>query len=103
MQRLRGIDGFIAVYQPLGLSTDIVIRHAARPEGPWSQKVNLYKIEAREKVFTYSAKGHAELATRDGQLIVTWCSNIGALSDHVTRPDVYVPRAIEAQLRLRGK
>jgi hypothetical protein len=50
-------------------------------------------------VFLYAGKGHAELAERDGQLIVTYCRNIGALGEHVKHPEIYAPQVIEVQLR----
>src|SRR5262249_8613671 len=43
VQRLRGIDGWLAVYMPLGISRDIVVRHADRPEGPWSAPLKIYR------------------------------------------------------------
>jgi hypothetical protein len=100
VQRLRGIDGWIAVYMPLGISGDIAVRHAERPEGPWSAPLKVYRCPKEAKdVFLYAAKGHAELAQRDGQLIVTYCRNIGALGEHVKRPDIYAPQFVEIQLR----
>jgi len=100
IQRVRGLDGFVAVYMPLGLSRDIVVRHAARPEGPWSAPLKVHRVPAEAKdVYVYAAKGHAELAERDGQLIVTYCRNVGALSEHMTRPLLYAPQVVEVQLK----
>jgi hypothetical protein len=97
--RVRGIDGFVTVYIPLGMGRDIVARFAAKPEGPWSQPIKLYRCPEEEKVFTYAARPHPELATKDGQIIITYCRNIGDLAEHVRRPDIYFPQAIEVQLR----
>lgn len=47
----------------------------------------------------YSAKGHAELAEKDGQLFITYCRNAGSLSEHVKRPDLYAPQVIEVLLQ----
>ncbi len=100
VQRLRGIDGWLAVYMPLGISGDVAARHAARPEGPWSAPLKVYRCPKEAKdVFLYAAKGHAELAERDGQLIVTYCRNIGALGEHIKRPEIYTPQVVEIQLR----
>jgi hypothetical protein len=100
VQRLRGIDGWLAVYMPLGISHDIVVRHAERPEGPWSAPLKVYRCPDEAKdVFLYAGKGHAELAERDGQLIVTYCRNLGALGEHIKRPEIYAPQVVEVQLR----
>src|SRR5262249_58678400 len=62
VQRLRGIDGLVMVNIPLGLGTNIVVRHAQKPEGPWSQPLLAYQVPKQvEKVFVYAAKGHSEL------------------------------------------
>jgi Domain of unknown function (DUF4185) len=102
VQRLRGIDGLVMVNIPLGIGSTIVVRHAERPEGPWSKPLLAYQTpKQQEKVFIYAAKGHAELATRDGQLIITWCRNIGDLGEHVKHPDIYIPQAVEVILKPR--
>src|SRR5206468_2156766 len=49
--RLRGIDGYLAVYTAYGLGADVMLRHATRPEGPWSKAVRLYRCpEAKDKL-----------------------------------------------------
>src|SRR5687768_4561511 len=54
VQRVRGIDGYVAVYMPLGLSADIAVRHALRPEGPWSAPLKVYRCPKEAKdVFVY--------------------------------------------------
>jgi hypothetical protein len=84
------------------LSKDILVRHAPRPEGPWSRPLRVYQCpDAGAKVFYYGAKAHPELGRRDGQLIITYCRNIGDLGEHVRRPEVYFPQAIEVLLRAR--
>jgi hypothetical protein len=98
--RVRGIDGLVAVYQPLGISKDIQLRHASRPEGPWSEPVKAYRCPEEGKVFVYAAKFHPELATRPGQIIVTYCRNIGDLGEHARQPNLYVPQGVEVQLKV---
>jgi hypothetical protein len=98
--KVRGIDGFVTIYIPLGMGPNIVARFAQKPEGPWSKPVALYHCpEKDEKVFTYAARHHPELASKDGQLIITYCRNIGDLGEHVRRPEIYFPQAVEVQLR----
>jgi hypothetical protein len=98
--KVRGIPGFVATYTQFGLGGNIAVRHAMRPEGPWSRPLIVYKCpETDKKIFEYGAKAHPELAERDGQLIVTYCRNIGSLAEHVKRPEIYFPQAVEVQLR----
>jgi hypothetical protein len=102
VSRVRGIDGWVATYTPLGLGADIVVRHARRPEGPWSRPLRVYRCpEADGKLLLYGAKAHPELTDRDGQLILTYCRNVGALTEHVRQPDLYRPVAVNVQLRPR--
>jgi hypothetical protein len=102
--RVRGIPGYVATYTQFGIGGNIAVRHALRPEGPWSKPLIVYKCpETDKKIFQYGAKAHPELAERDGQLIVTYCRNIGALAEHVRRPEIYFPQGVEVQLRFIGK
>jgi hypothetical protein len=92
----------VAVYTPIGIGTEIAVRHAAKPWGPWSRRLTVYTSPAPgDKVFVYGAKTHPELSARDGQLLITYCRNIGALTDHVRKPDIYFPQGVEVQLRFR--
>jgi hypothetical protein len=100
VSRARGIDGFVAVYTSIGLSADIMVRQAPRPEGPWSAPLRVYRCpEVGRKLLLYGAKAHPELATRDGELILTYCRNIGDLAEHVRQPNIYVPQGVKVQLR----
>lgn len=102
VSRVRGIDGFVAVYTPVGIGTEIAVRHAAMPWGPWSERQSVYRgPDPGEKVFVYGAKAHPELSARDGQLLITYCRNIGSLADHVRKPDIYFPQGVEAELRVK--
>jgi hypothetical protein len=102
VSRVRGIDGLVAVYTPIGIGRDIAVRHAPKPWGPWSQSLRVYRCpDAGDGVFVYGAKAHPELSTRDGQLFLTWCRNTGSLADHVRKPDLYFPQGVEVQLRPR--
>jgi hypothetical protein len=100
--RVPGIPGLIATYTSLGLGGDIVVRHAERPEGPWSKPLRVYRCpEAGGKLLLYAAKAHSALSQRDGQMIITYCRNTGSLAEHVKQPDIYFPQAVEVQLRRR--
>jgi hypothetical protein len=97
---VRGLTGFVATYTRLGLGPEIVVRHAPRPEGPWSAPLTVYRCPPEGRsVFFYGSKAHPDLADRDGQLVITWCRNTGDLSEHMRRPDLYVPQGVEVTLR----
>ena len=102
VSRVRGIDGWVAVYTPIGIGTEIAVRHAPKPWGPWSRRLSVYRSpDPGAKVFTYGVKAHPELSLRDGQLFITFCRNIGALADHMRKPEIYFPQGVEVQLRPR--
>jgi hypothetical protein len=100
VSRVRGIPGLVATYTPLGLGGDVAVRHAPRPEGPWGPALKIYRCpEAGQRLLLYAAKAHPELATADSQLVITYCRNVGDLAEHVRRPDIYFPQAVEVRLR----
>ncbi len=99
VSRVRGLPGFVATYTSLGLSANILVRHAPLPEGPWSKPLRVYRCP-EEKLMLYGAKAHAALAERDGQLIITYCRNTGSLKEHVERPEIYFPQGVEVRLRI---
>jgi hypothetical protein len=102
ISKVPGVEGWLALYIPHGLGTDIIVRHAPRPEGPWSAARKVYSCpEAGSKLLVYAAKLHPELTTRPGQLVITYCRNTGSLAEHVRRPDIYFPQAVEVQLKVR--
>jgi Domain of unknown function (DUF4185) len=102
VNRIRGVEGLLATYTSLGLSKEILVRHALKPEGPWSPPLCVYRCpDAGDKVFFYGAKAHPELSVRDGQVVITYCRNCGDLGEHVRRPEVYFPQGVEVQLRPR--
>jgi len=101
--RVRGISGLVMVYQGLGLGKDILLRHADRPEGPWSAPVKAYRCPEAGKIFAYAARFHPELAKDPGQLIVTYCRNTGSLADHAREPDIYIPQGVEIRLKAQAK
>jgi hypothetical protein len=104
VSRVPGVDGFVAVYTQLGLGRDIVVRHAPRPEGPWSEAVKAYRCpDEGDGLLIYGAKAHPALTDEPGELIVTYCRNVGDLGEHVRRPEVYFPQAIRLRIRVTGE
>jgi hypothetical protein len=103
VNRLSGSPGFVATYTSLGLGGAIMVRFASRPEGPWSDALKVYHCpEADRGLLVYGAKSHPELATVDGELIITYCVNTGSLTEHMAHPDIYIPRTVVVQLRARA-
>lgn len=98
---LKGSHSLIACYTAFGLSDEIRLRQALRPEGPWSRPTVAYRCpEAGKKVLTYSAKAHPELSNREGELVITYCRNLaGTIDEHFRHPHVYRPRAIIIRLQ----
>lgn len=103
VSRVPGIPGFVAVYSPMGLSGDVLLRHAMRPEGPWSAPLRIYRCpEASSGLLLYGARAHPEQSAAPGELIVTYNRNVGALAEHFRRPEVYRPQAVRVHLRCRA-
>jgi hypothetical protein len=100
--KVRGLPGLVATYTAVGLGPEIFVRQARRPEGPWSERLRVYRCpEPRGKLLLYGAKAHAQLSRRDGELILTYCRNLGDLGEHIRRPDVYFPQAVKVALKKR--
>jgi hypothetical protein len=98
--RIKGMQGYYAVYFPGGLGPTIALRHAEHPEGPWSEPQTIYHCqEDSKKIFVYSAKAHPELARRDGELPITYCSNTETLQANFANADIYIPRGLLLQLK----
>jgi hypothetical protein len=93
----------VATYMP-PLSAKICLRFAAKPEGPWSEAVEVYNCpEGEVKVFShknsvYSAKAHVEMSAVKDELIVTYCSNPGEMKHYLAKPEMYYPRFISVKL-----
>lgn len=99
VSRVADIPGLFACYFPAAFKPEIMIRHAMRPEGPWSEPVTVYRCpEANKNVFVYSAKAHPELSTKPGELVITYCRNTAAFEDQLRKPEIYFPQAIVVHL-----
>lgn len=96
-------DGFVAVYNP-PMSPSIFMRYAARPWGPWSQPLMLYKCPEGDlkvngkSVFVYAAKAHLEFSDGCDELIISYSANPGDIAEHNARPDLYFPKFIKVKL-----
>jgi len=98
--RVRGLCGYFAVYTAAGIGPDILARHADCPEGPWSEPQEIYRCpEPGKGQFLYAAKGHPELATADGEMIITYCCNCESFAENFQHAEIYRPRAVRIILK----
>jgi hypothetical protein len=97
VQRVEGIEGYVATYTRCGAGPEIVLRHSMRPEGPWSAPILAYTCPEKG-LYLYAGKAHRELSTKPGRMIITYCRNLASLEEDKVRPDVYFPQAVEVQL-----
>ena len=89
--------GFLEVNSAGFGATSIVLRRAARPEGPWSEPQTLYwpPESAEPGLLVYAAKSHPELA--GGDLVVTYAAN-GPDERLATDMNLYFPRFVRVSL-----
>ncbi len=100
VSRVIGVPGLFATYIRAGIGTEIVIRHAQRPQGPWGKPEVVYRCSLPSKdSFIYGAKAHPELATRDGEMVITYCRNSPSLKENVEHPEIYLPHAVRILLK----
>jgi hypothetical protein len=98
--RVAGLPGLVAVYTPYGLSSTIMLRWAPRPEGPWSAPLRLYTCpEGAQGLLTYAARAHPELASQEGELVITYCCNTRRADEHYRDASIYRPRTLRVLLR----
>ena len=73
---------------------DIVMREAARPQGPWSAPERLYRPpEARiPRIMIYQAKAHPGLTGAD--LVLTYSTNSLDIKNLFEEEDIYYPRFV---------
>jgi hypothetical protein len=102
VSRVPAMSGYFATYIRAGIGQDISIRHADRPEGPWSEPQKIYHCSLPSKEsFIYGAKAHAELATNSGELVITYCRNSPSLQENVDHPEIYLPHGVFVVLKRR--
>lgn len=89
------VGGTFVMVQSLGFgATDLAVRTAPRPEGPWSApRVVFHPPESdRDGVFVYAGKAHAGLGGVD--LAATYASNAWSFAEVVRAVDLYYPRFV---------
>ena len=96
---VAGLGQFAAVYSP-DIFGDIVLRVAAAPAGPWSQRRILYhcpEMGQSKAYFCYAGKAHPELSG-PGELILTYAVNSNNFFDLFNHPALYWPRFLRLEL-----
>jgi hypothetical protein len=94
-------DGFVSLYTRLGMSPEIVVRRAAKPEGPWSDPIVVHRCpepEWNKTYFCYAAKAHPELAAGDNELIVSYACNSTSFGEVFRDLRIYRPRFVRIAL-----
>ena len=79
----------------------VLVRTAAKPEGPWSELKKVFLVgnleKGKHKRFTYAGKGHAHLSV-PGELLISYVINSHNFWDMVGDASIYRPRFIRVPL-----
>jgi len=79
----------------------VLVRTAAKPEGPWSEFKKVFLVtnleKGKHKRFTYAGKGHAHLSV-PGELLISYVINSHNFWDMVGDASIYRPRFIRVPL-----
>ncbi|MGA2033133.1 MAG: DUF4185 domain-containing protein [Thermoguttaceae bacterium] len=96
----RGKAVFIMVHSEPIFGPRVMVRTAARPEGPWTQPLPVYvvpELQRNRLYFTYAAKGHLSLS-RPGELLITYLVNAHDFGAAARDAAIYRPRFIRVPL-----
>jgi hypothetical protein len=91
---------YVLVYSEDGFGSQILMRMAQHPEGPWSKPFPVYQVEDIRKdkaFFTYAAKSHACIS-RPGELLISYVINAIDFEMVIQNADIYRPRFIRVSL-----
>jgi hypothetical protein len=89
----RAPDGLLWLVSVDGFGgSNVTVRIAERPEGPWSPPRVLFrpKVSEREGILVYSAKAHPELV--GGDVVITYCTNHLDFATMAGDTGLYFPR-----------
>lgn len=91
---IPGRKGLFAFYIPADKSA-LMVRHADRPEGPWSERQAVYSFKGQDKeLFYYSAKAHRAYSTQDGTIKLTYNCNAKSFRRLLEDASIYFPQAL---------
>lgn len=100
--QVAGIAGFVAIYIP-AFGRDVLMRHSSSPAGPWSDPLTVYACkEDFSRSYVYAAKAHPELASKAGELVVSYCRNTKFFADQVNSAELYRPRVVRILIANRS-
>ena len=111
--KISGLHGYFAFYLPFA-GKAILMRHAERPEGPWSASTPIYRLPADDlnasDVFYYSVKAHPQYSSNaggmrgaklgNGEIILTYCTNTSNFDRLLKDKRLYFPRAVKVRLQI---
>jgi hypothetical protein len=89
--------GVVALYTRGGLSADIVVRRAERPEGPFGDPEVVHRCPEptwSRNYFCYAAKAHPELSREGADLVVSYAANSTDFAEAVRDLRIYRPRFV---------
>jgi hypothetical protein len=88
---------YVMTTQGGGLSPDIQLRRAPKPEGPWSEPVRVWTAPEQDTIdIAYNAKAHPELSDERG-LLISYNVNSLDWERNLSEADVYRPRFVRVK------
>ncbi len=89
--------GFVEINSQGFGGTDIVMRRATRPEGPWSTPARIYRPPESDwkDPFVYAGKAHPEI--RGASIVITYAVN-GKGAEVTKNPSLYYPKFAKMDL-----
>jgi len=75
---LPALKQYVAVYSEDGLSRNILLRLSSKPQGPWSEPIQIFQCPEAgwdDSIFCYAAKAHSALSRDPDRLIITYIAN----------------------------
>lgn len=97
---LPRLGRYVLVYSEGGLSPNILARLATEPTGPWGKPIQIYRCPESgwdTRIFCYAGKGHPEVSTEAGELIVTYVTNATELELLEADARLYRPRFLRVR------
>jgi hypothetical protein len=94
-------DGFVSIYTRQGMSPEILLRRAPKPEGPWSEPIVVHRCPEpgwNKNYFCYAAKAHPELAAAKNEIMVSYACNSMSFPDVFRDLRIYRPRFVRLSL-----
>lgn len=102
--RINGIPKELFVFYITSKMDAVWMRHAQKPQGPWSEAVRVLALpNAPADRFYYSAKAHPQYSEQKNTVVVTYCTNTKLWGKLFSESGVYIPRALRVKLGAADK